>query len=125
MITRNSGSRWPSRGVVRARRTRGWASQGPGPSSKRGGGFSSPGRFMMTGRLGRVATQRISLEARGGAGFGGLHALLDQAADGLELGVIGPGDPLEDAALAGGEDGAGLLEPAQGHVVVDAVARAD
>ena len=40
MISRKYGSRWPTSGVAMAVSTRGWASLGPGPSSRRGGGLS-------------------------------------------------------------------------------------
>jgi hypothetical protein len=43
IISRNFGSRWPSSGVAIALRTLGWASLGPGPSSRRGGMFRGPG----------------------------------------------------------------------------------
>ena len=46
MISRNCGSRWPSSGVVMAVSTRGWASDGPGPRSRRGDGVSWPGMVM-------------------------------------------------------------------------------
>src|SRR5947209_7065380 len=39
MIARKAGSKWPSRGVERARRTRGCTMLGPGPSSSRRGGI--------------------------------------------------------------------------------------
>src|SRR5262245_27238879 len=42
MITVNSGSNWPSRGVAMARNTRGSAMLGPGPRRMRGLGKRSP-----------------------------------------------------------------------------------
>ena len=54
-----------------------------------------------------------------------LHAFLDESADGLELGMAGAADPLEDAHFAGRQDGAGLLQAAQGHLVIEARTRAD
>src|SRR5438270_6965715 len=99
MMARNSGSRWPTSGVAIAVRTRGWTSLGPGPSSTRRDTFSCP-----------TSGKAVSP----GCGSKGFHPLLDELADGLEAGVVGAGEPLEDAGLASREDGAGLFESPQG-----------
>src|SRR5262249_47941935 len=54
-----------------------------------------------------------------------LHAFLHQPADFLELRMIRAADPLEDAALRSGENGAGPLEAAQGEVVIDSESAGD
>src|SRR5436309_1745104 len=50
------------------------------------------------------------------------HALLDEPADLLEARMAGPTDPFKGAALTGRQDCPGPFQPAQGNVVVDAIA---
>src|SRR6266849_10633720 len=47
------------------------------------------------------------------------HSFLHQRADLLEPRMVRAADPFEDASFGRGDDGAGLFEAAQGHVVID------